>query len=105
MGIPLGLLLAALHHAGLASLTHTLNPIRFLHEILGRPVNERPVLLMVTEYPDLAPRVPVITKKSLAEIVTFRYCLAQNCPMPQSRAAESLSAGRGSPSARTARGR
>src|SRR5919108_6138427 len=51
VGIATGLLIAALHHAGLASLTHTPSPMGFLNDILERPANERPVMLVVTGYP------------------------------------------------------
>lgn len=71
VGIATGMLISALHHAGLATLTHTPSPMRFLNEILGRPANERPFLLLVTGYPAPDARVPVITKKPLAEIATF----------------------------------
>ncbi len=72
VGIATGLLIAALHHAGLASLTHTPSPMGFLNRILGRPRNERPFLLLVVGYPADDARVPVIAKKSLREIATFR---------------------------------
>jgi hypothetical protein len=65
------LLIAALHQAGLATLTHTPSPMNFLNEILERPVNERPYLLLVVGYPAENARVPAITKKPLSEIVTF----------------------------------
>ena len=71
VGIATGLLIAALHHAGLASLTHTPSPMRFLNRILGRPANERPFLLLVTGYPADDARVPVIGKKTLQEIATL----------------------------------
>jgi nitroreductase len=73
VGIAVGLLLAALHHAGLATLTHTPSPMRFLNEILGRPANERPYLILVTGYPADGARVPVAAgrKKTLGEIATF----------------------------------
>lgn len=71
VGIATGLLIAALHHAGLASLTHTPSPMRFLNRILGRPKNERPFLLLVVGYPAEDAMVPVIGKKSLREIATF----------------------------------
>lgn len=71
VGIATGMLIGALHHAGLATLTHTPSPMRFLNEILGRPGNERPFLLLVAGYPAADTRVPVITKKSLEEIATF----------------------------------
>lgn len=71
VGIATGFLIAALHHAGLATLTHTPSPMAFLNEILGRPSNERPFLLLVTGYPAAGVTVPSITKKPLAEIATF----------------------------------
>lgn len=72
VGIATGMLIAALHHAGLAALTHTPSPMDFLNEILERPENEKPFLLLVTGFPAPEARVPVITKKPLAEIATFR---------------------------------
>jgi nitroreductase len=71
VGIATGFLLAALHHAGLAALTHTPNPMGFLSELLGRPANERPVMLVVTGYPAADARVPLIRRKPLGEIATF----------------------------------
>jgi iodotyrosine deiodinase len=71
IGIATGFLIAALHHAGLATLTHTPSPMAFLNEILNRPKNERPFLLLVTGYPAEDAQVPVITKKSLEEIAIF----------------------------------
>ncbi len=71
VGIATGLLIAAIHHAGLASLTHTPSPMGFLNKILGRPASERPYLLLVIGYPAKNATVPVISKKSLAEIATF----------------------------------
>ncbi|HET6349133.1 MAG TPA: nitroreductase family protein [Candidatus Krumholzibacteria bacterium] len=72
VGIATGLLLAALHHSGLATLTHTPNPMAFLSRILGRPQNERPVMLVVAGYPADNARVPDIQRKPLSEIATFR---------------------------------
>ena len=72
VGIATGILITGLHHAGLATLTHTPSPMNFLNEILGRPANERPFLLLVTGYPAEGARVPAITKKPLEEIATFR---------------------------------
>ena len=72
VGIATGILITSLHHAGLATLTHTPSPMNFLNEILGRPSNERPFLLLVTGYPAGDARVPAITKKPLEEIATFR---------------------------------
>jgi iodotyrosine deiodinase len=71
VGIATGILVTALHHAGLACLTHTPSPMGFLNEILGRPVNERPFLLLVVGYPAADARVPNIGKKPLTEIATF----------------------------------
>lgn len=71
VGIAVGFLIAALHHAGLATLTHTPSPMKFLNQILGRPVNEKPFLLLVVGYPAAAAEVPVIEKKPLEEIATF----------------------------------
>ena len=71
VGIATGLLIAALHHAGLATLTHTPSPMGFLSTLLGRPDNERPFLLLVTGYPAADAMVPDIGKKGLEEIVSF----------------------------------
>lgn len=71
VGIATGLLVAAVHNAGLASLTHTPSPMKFLNEILGRPSNERPYLILVVGYPKDGARVPKITKKTFDEIVSF----------------------------------
>ena len=72
VGIATGFLIAALHHAGLATLTHTPSPMGFLTELLGRPPHERPFLLLVVGYPADGAQVPRITKKRLDEIATFR---------------------------------
>jgi nitroreductase len=72
VGIATGLLITAIHRAGLVSLTHTPSPMRFLNEILDRPSNERPFLVLVVGYPEKDAVVPDITKKSLEEFVTFR---------------------------------
>ena len=71
VGIATGFLIAALHHAGLATLTHTPSPMGFLNEILQRPPHERPYLLLVVGYPADDAQVPAITKKPLDEIATF----------------------------------
>ena len=71
VGIATGLLIASLHHAGLASLTHTPSPMRFLNEVLDRPDNERPFLILVTGYPSEDAQVPVIEKKTLGDIAVF----------------------------------
>ena len=70
VGIATGFLINALHHCGLATLTHTPSPMKFLNEILSRPSNERPFVLLVVGYPDADAQVPVITKKTLEEITT-----------------------------------
>jgi nitroreductase len=72
VGIATGILITALHHAGLATLTHTPSPLAFLNRLLDRPAHERPFLLLVVGYPTEDAEVPVITKKALDEIVTFR---------------------------------
>lgn len=71
VGIATGILITALHHAGLVSLTHTPSPMGFLNEILGRPARERPFLVLVVGYPAAGATVPDITKKPLGEIATF----------------------------------
>lgn len=72
VGIATGLLLAALHIAGLATLTHTPSPMGFLRTLLDRPENERAYLLVVVGYPAPDARVPDIRRKAAAEIATFR---------------------------------
>jgi nitroreductase len=72
VGLATGLLVAALHHAGLVSLTHTPSPMKFLNEILGRPKDlERPFLLLVAGYPAPDARVPDIARKPVADYTTF----------------------------------
>jgi nitroreductase len=71
-GIACGILITAIHNAGLVSLTHTPSPMNFLNEILGRPNNERPFLLLVVGYPAMGAKVPDIKKKQLSEIITFK---------------------------------
>jgi len=72
VGIALGFLIAALHHAGLATLTHTPSPMGFLSSVLGRPANERAYVLLVVGYPAEDARVPDISKKPLDDIANFR---------------------------------
>jgi iodotyrosine deiodinase len=72
VGIATGMLITALHHAGLVTLTHTPSPMNFLGELLGRPRNERPFLLLVAGHPAPGATVPDIRKKALQEIATFR---------------------------------
>jgi iodotyrosine deiodinase len=69
VGIAVGVLIAALHHAGLATLTHTPSPMRFLNEVCERPANERPYLVMPVGYPAPDARVPDIHRKPLAEVM------------------------------------
>ena len=69
VGIAVGVLIAALHHAGLSTLTHTPNPMNFLNEILGRPRNEKPFVLLPVGYPAEHATVPEIVKKRLEEIM------------------------------------
>ncbi len=70
-GIATGILITALHHAGLATLTHTPSPMKFLNEILGRPKNERPFLLLVAGYPAEDAEVPDIERKPLDAFASF----------------------------------
>ena len=69
VGIACGYLLAALTEAGLATLTHTPSPMGFLRDILGRPKNEKPYLLIPVGYPAEGCRVPDIRKKPLDEVM------------------------------------
>ncbi|MBV1901492.1 MAG: nitroreductase family protein [Kordiimonadaceae bacterium] len=71
IGIACGFLLTALHQAGLATLTHTPSPMGFLSEVCGRPINEKPVMLVVVGYPEKDVKVPVISKKPLKEITSW----------------------------------
>ena len=71
VGIATGMLITALHHCGLATLTHTPSPMGFLRDILERPERERAFLILVVGYPAEGVEVPDITKKPLAEIATF----------------------------------
>ena len=66
-----GMLITALHHSGLATLTHTPAPMRFLNKILDRPSQERPYLILVTGYPTDEATVPQIEKKPLSDIARF----------------------------------
>jgi iodotyrosine deiodinase len=71
VGIATGFLITALHLTGLVSLTHTPSPMGFLNQLLGRPKQERPFLILVVGHPAENARVPLIGKKSLEEIATF----------------------------------
>jgi len=68
--IATGLLIAALHNAGLATLTHTPSPMKFLNTILDRPITEKPLMVIVTGYPEKGARVPDIQRKALNEFVS-----------------------------------
>ncbi|MCY4061881.1 MAG: nitroreductase family protein [Chloroflexi bacterium] len=72
VGIAVGFLLAALHVSGLATLTHTPSPMKFLSEILDRPANERAFVLIPVGYPAADAEVPAIKKKPLSEIIIHR---------------------------------
>jgi len=71
VGIACGLFVTALHHMGLATLTHTPSPMRFLSEILGRPANEKPLILFPIGYPAADAEVPDIRRKELAEVAVW----------------------------------
>ena len=71
VGIACGMFITALHHMGLATLTHTPQPMRFLSRILDRPDNERPFILFPVGYPARDCEVPSISKKDLGEISTW----------------------------------
>ena len=70
-GIATGMLITALHAAGLATLTHTPSPMKFLNQILGRPKSERPFLLLVVGYPAEDAVVPDISRKPLQDFASF----------------------------------
>lgn len=70
-GLATGILITALHRAGLVCLTHTPSPMAFLNDILDRPKSERPFLLLVTGYPADGARVPDLHRKAVDEYVTF----------------------------------
>jgi len=71
VGIAMGMLITAVHHAGLVSLTHTPAPMKFLNEILKRPENEAPYLILVVGYPAANATVPDISRKPLQQVATF----------------------------------
>ncbi len=72
VGIATGFLIAALHHAGLAVLTHTPNPMKFLNELLDRPASEKPVMILAVGHPSADATVPKVAKikKTLDQILT-----------------------------------
>lgn len=72
VGIAVGFLLAAIHNAGLVSLTHTPSPMGFLQKILNRPVNEKPFLLIPVGYPADDVKVPDIKRKELEEVIVWK---------------------------------
>jgi nitroreductase len=72
VGLACGFLILALHHAGLATLTHTPSPMGFLNELLGRPPNERAYLLLVVGHPAPDATVPRLERKALADFVEWR---------------------------------
>lgn len=71
VGIACGMLISAIHQAGLVTLTHTPSPMNFLHKLLNRPENERPYLLLPVGYPAREVYVPDIHRKNLEEISVF----------------------------------
>lgn len=73
VGIATGFLLAALHQAGLATLTHTPNPMRFLNKLCDRPASEKPVMIIVVGHPEANATIPVhaTIKKALDQITTW----------------------------------
>lgn len=71
-GIAAGLFIAAVHHMGLVTLTHTPNPMAFLSELLERPANEKAMLVLPVGYPAADAQVPALTRKSLADIADWR---------------------------------
>lgn len=80
VGIAVGLLLAALHLAGLATVTHTPSPMKFLTQLLNRPANERAFVMIPVGYPAEGARVPSITKKALDDILV---CIAPEGGRPR----------------------
>jgi len=72
VGIAMGMLIAALHHAGLVTLTHTPSPMGFLNELLERPAREKAMLLLVVGFPADDARVPDIGRKPLSEVTSWR---------------------------------
>jgi iodotyrosine deiodinase len=70
-GIACGLLITAIHYSGLAALTHTPNPMKFLNKILNRPANEKPFLILVVGYPEDDAEVPDIKRKSFEMISNY----------------------------------
>lgn len=71
VGIAAGMLITAIHNAGLVTLTHTPSPMNFLERLLNRPSNEKAFLLLPVGYPANEATVPVLTRKSIGEVATF----------------------------------
>jgi nitroreductase len=71
VGLATGMLISAIHHAGLVTLTHTPSPMKFLTEVLGRPSHERPFVLLPVGYPAADAEVPDLSRKPLHEIMTL----------------------------------
>ena len=82
VGIATGLLIAALHHAGLSVLTHTPNPMKFLNGLCDRPDSEKPVMILAVGHAAPTATVPAVAKlkKPLSEILTIRDRLIAHCP-------------------------
>ena len=72
VGIAMGMLITALHHVGLATLTHTPSPMGFLNRILGRPTREKATLLLVVGFPASDAQVPDIARKPLDQVISWR---------------------------------
>jgi nitroreductase len=72
VGIAVGMLITAIHNSGLVTLTHTPSPMKFLREILNRPINEKPFVLMPVGYPAENVTVPDIKRKHLSEIMVWK---------------------------------
>jgi iodotyrosine deiodinase len=71
VGIATGILITALHYAGLATLTYTPANMKFLNKILARPTNEKPFMILVVGYPSASALVPALQKKTLEDIAVF----------------------------------
>jgi nitroreductase len=69
VGIAVGMLIAALHNAGLATLTHTPSPMKFLRDVLARPVNETPFVVIPVGYPAEGTTVPDLERKPIDDIL------------------------------------
>lgn len=82
-GIAAGLFIAAIHHMGLATLTHTPSPMRFLSEILGRPSHEVPFILFPVGFPAPGARVPDLARKPLAAVSAWIDAGPESRPTPR----------------------